>query len=216
MSTLHQPRTLKEEITNSIIHGIALAIGIGGIATLIVFACLRGTASHIVGCSIYGGTLIILFLSSTLYHGFQKPHKKRIFKIIDHCSIYLFIAGTYTPFTLVNLKGGWGWTLFGLIWGFAILGILSELFLKAKHRFLSSTIYLMMGWLVIIAIKPLFASMPLAGCLLLVAGGLSYTVGVIFYVNDKIPYFHSIWHLWVLAGSVFHFFSILFYVVPLK
>ena len=205
---------MKEEIANSITHGIGLALAIAGLSVLVVFACLRGSAWHVVSCSIYGSTLVILYLASTLYHSIQNPAAKRILKVFDHCSIYLLIAGSYTPFTIVSLRGGWGWTLFGLIWGMAILGIIFKTFHTGKYENFSLALYLFMGWLVIIAIKPLFSSVPLIGFLWMVAGGLFYTFGVLFYCLDRIPFFHTIWHLFVLGGSTCHFFAVLFYVVP--
>ena len=207
-------KRLKEEIANSVTHGIGLALAVAGLSILVVFACLRGTAWHIVSCSIYGTTLVVLYLASTLYHGVQKPAAKRFLKVFDHCSIYLLIAGSYTPFTIVTLKGGWGWTLFGLSWGLAILGIIFKTFHTGKYEALSTTLYLSMGWLVIIAIKPFFLSVPLAGFLWVIAGGLCYTFGVLFYCLDRIPFFHTIWHLFVLGGSTCHFFAVLFYVLP--
>ena len=207
-------QSFREEIANSVIHGIGLALGVAALSILVVFACKRGTSWHIVSCSIYGSTLVLLYLSSTLYHSFQNPKAKKIFKRIDHCSIYLLIAGTYTPFTLVNLRGSWGWTLFGIIWGLAVFGILFKIFHTGKFRFVSTLVYLAMGWLIIIAIKPLFSSMSLTGFLWLLAGGLSYSFGVIFYAFDRISFFHAIWHLFVLGGSVCHFFAVLYHVLP--
>ena len=172
MPKLNDKQSLREEITNSVIHGVGLALGVAGLLILVVLACKRGTSWHIVSCSIYGSTLVLLYLSSTLYHAFQNPKAKKAFKTIDHCSIYLLIAGTYTPLTLVNLRGGWGWTLFGIIWGLAVFGILFKIFHTEKFRFVSTLVYLAMGWLVIIAIKPLFISMSLTGFAWLLAGGI--------------------------------------------
>ena len=149
-----------------------------------------------------------------VYHAFQNPKAKKVFRTIGHCSIYLLIAGTYTPFTLVNLRGGWGWTLFGIIWGLAVFGILFKIFHTGKFKFVSTMVYLAMGWLIIIAIKPLLSSMSLAGFFWLLAGGLSYSFGVIFYAFDRISFFHAVWHLFVLGGSVCHFFAILYHVLP--
>ena len=214
MKNLVNRKSSREEIANTITHGVGLGFAIAAVSVLVVFASLRGTAWHIVSCSIYGGTLVILYLASTLYHWVQSPVAKRLLKIFDHCSIYLLIAGSYTPFTIVSIQGGWGWTLFGLIWGMAILGIVFKTFHTGKYEAFSTMLYLAMGWIVIIAIKPLFASIPLMGFLWIVAGGLLYTFGVLFYCLDRIPFFHAIWHVFVLGGSACHFFAVLFYVLP--
>ena len=214
MKNLADIKRFREEIANTITHGIGLGLAIAAVSVLVVLASLRGTAWHIVSCSVYGSTLVILYLASTLYHGIQRPAAKRILKVFDHCSIYLLIAGSYTPFTIVSIRGGWGWTLFGLIWGMALLGIVFKTFHTGKYEVFSTTLYLAMGWMIIIAVKPLFASVPLMGVLWVVAGGLFYTFGVLFYCFDRIPFFHAIWHLFVLGGSACHFFAILFYVLP--
>ena len=214
MHTLNHRQSLREEIANSTIHGVGLALGVVALAILVVLACVQGTSRHVVSCSIYGSTLVILYLSSTLYHALQNPKAKKVFKTIDHCSIYLLIAGTYTPFTLVTLRGGWGWTLFGIIWGLAVFGILFKIFHTGKYKFVSTIVYLAMGWLVIIAVKPLFISLSLTGFIWLLAGGLSYSFGVIFYAFDRISFFHAIWHLFVLGGSMCHFFAVVYHVLP--
>ena len=207
-------QSLQEEIANSITHGVGLALGIVGLSILVILAAVRGSSWHIVSCSIYGATLVILYLASTLYHAIQNPKVKRVLKIVDHCSIYLLIAGSYTPFTLVSLRGGWGWTLFGIVWGLAILGILFKVFHTGKYEFVSTMLYLAMGWLVIIAVKPLFSVISLVGFMWILAGGLSYSFGVIFYAFDRILFFHTVWHLFVLAGSICHFFAVLYHVLP--
>jgi len=205
---------LKEETINAATHGLGAVLGVVGLAVLVVMAALHGDAWHIVSCSIYGGTLVLLFTSSTLYHSFCDERVKHAFRIVDHASIYLLIAGTYTPFLLVNLRGGWGWGLFGVVWGLALAGIVFQIFFVDRFRLAQTLIYLAMGWLVVIAVKPLLANVPPAGLLWLLAGGLSYTVGAIFYLWKKLPYHHAVWHLFVLAGSVCHYFAILFYVIP--
>jgi len=177
-------------------------------------AALHGDAWQLVSCSIYGFTLLLLFSSSTLYHSFRSQQVKHIFRVIDHASIYLLIAGTYTPFVLVNLRGQWGWSLFGVIWGLALAGIVFQVFFVSRFRLLQTLIYLAMGWLVVVAVKPLFAHVPRAGLLWLLAGGLCYTVGALFYLWKRLPYHHAVWHLFVLAGSICHYFAILFYVLP--
>ncbi len=206
--------SLGEEIAHTITHSIGILLSIAGLAVLVAFSALYGSAWHITTCAIYGATLILLYTASSLYHGIPNPRAKRILRQLDHAAIFLLIAGTYTPFTLVNLRGGWGWTLFGLVWGIAIAGIILELALKGRYKRLSLALYLGLGWLVVIAIDPMLSSVETGGLLLLLAGGLSYSLGVIFYVWKRLAYHHAIWHLFVLAGSIFHFFAVLFYVVP--
>ena len=207
-------KKIKEEIANSVTHGVGLCLSIAGLAVLVILASLRGTPWHIVSCSIYGSTLVILYLTSTLYHSVQSSKAKQWFKILDHCAIYLLIAGSYTPFTLVHLRGNWGWTLFGLIWGVAVLGIIFKLFYTGKFERISVTLYLLMGWLVVIVVKPLLLTLGLSGFLWIAAGGLSYSFGVIFYWFDRIAFFHAIWHLFVLGGSICHYFAVFYHVLP--
>ncbi|PLY04540.1 MAG: hemolysin III [Desulfuromonas sp.] len=204
-----------EEIANSITHGFGMLLSIGGLAVLIAFAAQYGTAWHVTACSIFGATLILSYASSTLYHSIPQPAVKRVLKVIDHAAIYLLIAGTYTPFTLINLRGPWGWSLFGAIWGLALLGVTLKIVMLQRIRGISTAIYLAMGWIVIVAIKPMLHAVEPGGMLLLLLGGLSYSAGVIFYVWRRLPYNHAIWHLFVLGGSVCHYFAILFYVIPL-
>ncbi len=204
----------REELINSITHGAGLALSVAGLVVLVTLAALKGTAWHIVGCSVYGATLVLLYSASTLYHSMRSPRLKRFFRIIDHASIHLLIAGTYTPFTLVNLRGGWGWTLFGLVWGLAALGILFKIFFVGRFPIASTAVYLLMGWLVVIAIKPLLTLVPSGGLLWLLAGGLAYSAGVVFFAWEKMPYNHAVWHVFVLTGSICHYFAVLFYVLP--
>ena len=204
----------REELINSITHGAGLALSVAGLVVLVTLAALKGTAWHIVGCSVYGATLVLLYSASTLYHSMRSPRLKRFFRIIDHASIYLLIGGTYTPFTLVNLRGGWGWTLFGLVWGLAALGILFKIFFVGRFPIASTAVYLLMGWLVVIAIKPLLTLVPSGGLLWLLAGGLAYSAGVVFFAWEKMPYNHAVWHVFVLTGSICHYFAVLFYVLP--
>lgn len=204
-----------EEIANSITHGIGIVLAIGGLGVLTAFASLYGTAWHIVGCSIFGAALILLYAASTLYHAIQHPPAKSILRILDHSAILVLIAGTYTPITLVNLRGPWGWTLFAIVWGLALVGIVIEATSLRRYRAALIVLYLIMGWAVIAAVKPMLASVGSGGMTLLLAGGLAYTGGIVFYVWHKLPYNHAIWHLFVLAGSILHFFAILFYVIPL-
>lgn len=206
--------SVAEEIANSITHGIGTGLSIAGTAVLIVFASLNGDIWQVVSFSIYGSSLIILYLASTLYHSFRDPHIKHIFKILDHSSIYLLIAGTYTPFMLVSIRGAWGWTMFGIIWGLAFLGITFKAFFIGRFKKISLVVYIMMGWLVVIAFQPMMNNVPTGGLIWLALGGLSYTAGVIFYGWHSLKYHHAIWHLFVMGGSICHFFSILFYLSP--
>ncbi len=203
-----------EEVANTITHGIGIGLSIAGLVLLVVRAALYGDAWQVVSFSIYGTSLILLYSASTLYHGFQSKRAKEVLRIFDHSAIYLLIAGTYTPFLLVTLRGPWGWSLFGVIWGLALLGITFKIIFGAKYEIVSTTFYILMGWVVITAIKPLIAALPSAGLFWLVAGGLAYTSGVIFYAWEKLPFNHAIWHGFVLAGSFFHFFAVLFYLSP--
>ena len=211
MKKIPNDQSLGEEIANSIIHGIGAGLSIAGLVLLIVFASSHGDAWRIVSFSIYGTTLILLYLSSTLYHSFTGPRVKYFFRIMDHVSIYLLIAGTYTPIVLVGIRGAWGWTLFGIIWVLAILGIVIKACFMGRFSILSSVFYLLMGWMVVIAIKPMMTSLPSGFIVWIVIGGLSYTIGIIFFAVDKIPYNHVIWHLFVIGGSISHFFGMLFY-----
>ncbi len=206
--------TLGEEIANSITHGVGGLLAIGGLAVLTTFAALRGSAWHVVACSIFGATMVLLYTVSTLYHGIQHPRAKAVLRVLDHSAIFLLIAGTYTPFTLVNLRGPWGWSLFGVIWGLALLGIVFQIGLL-RRPVASVMLYIAMGWTVLVAMKPLVGAVAPGGLVLLVSGGLAYTVGIVFYAWRRLPYGHAVWHLFVLAGSVLHFFAILFYVIPL-
>ena len=206
--------SIREEIAHSITHGVGLLLSVIGLATLVVYSSLYGDVWHIVSCSIYGASLIVLYTSSTLYHAVTLPNLKRLLQKLDHAAIFLLIAGTYTPFTLVNLRGGWGWTLFGLVWSVAIAGMIMEVIVEKRYKRLSIGLYLGLGWLVMIAIGPMIDNVAPGGLILLLAGGLFYSLGVIFYVWKTLVYHHAIWHLFVLAGSAFHFFAVLFYVVP--
>ena len=205
---------IKEETVNAWTHGLGALLSLGGLFVLVFMAGRHGDAWHIVSCSIYGATLVLLFASSTLYHSFRNERVKHIFRIVDHASIYLLIAGTYTPFVLVNLRGKWGWSLFGVIWGLALAGIVFQIFFVSRFRIVQTLIYLAMGWLVVVAVKPLFEHVPRQGLLWLLLGGLCYTVGAFFYLWKKLPYHHAVWHLFVLGGSICHYFAILFYVLP--
>jgi len=200
-----------EEIANSITHGIGALLGISALVLLVVSASRYGDAWSIVSCSIYGSTLIFLYTASTLYHSFTGKRVKRIFRFFDHASIYLLIAGTYTPVLLVSLRGPWGWSLFGIVWAMAVGGIIAKITVTGTWDFLSTLVYIAMGWIIIIAIKPLLSAAPAGFVVWLCIGGISYTAGTVFYLWEGIPYNHAIWHLFVLGGSIAHFFGILFY-----
>jgi hemolysin III len=215
----HLPRALSnrvsiDELANSVTHGIGLALSIAGFVVLLVLSVTRGSAWQIVSCAVYGSTLVALYAASTLYHGIPVPSLKRILKILDHSAIYLLIAGTYTPFLLVNLRGGWKWPLFGIIWGLALAGILLKVWFVDHFKFLSPLVYLLMGWLGIVAFRSLLASVPRGALLWLLAGGAIYSIGVVFYASKRIPYAHTIWHIFVMAGSTCHYFAVLFSVLP--
>ncbi|WHI50995.1 hemolysin III family protein [Microbulbifer sp. MLAF003] len=203
-----------EEIANSVTHGVGALLAIAGLGVLTGFAALRGDAWHIVSSSVYASTLILCFLASTLYHAVSHIGAKAILRTLDHSSIFLLIAGTYTPFTLVTLRGPWGWWLFGIIWGLALLGLIIQFTPLKKIRALSITLSALMGWVVIAAIKPLANSLETGGLWLLVLGGLCYTGGIAFYLWRSLRFHHAIWHLFVLAGGILHFFAVLFYVIP--
>jgi hemolysin III len=209
-----QRYTLAEEMAHAITHGVGLALSVAALVVLVVFASLRGDAWHVVSVSIYGSTLVVLYAASTFYHAIPQSRAKRILRILDHAAIYVLIAGTYMPFTLVNLRGGWGWALFGVVWGLALLGVLLETVARTRLKALSLVLYLGLGWLVAIAVKPLLERVATGGLVLLLLGGLAYSGGVAFYAWRRLPYHHAIWHLWVLAGSVCHFFAVLLYVIP--
>lgn len=204
--------TLGEEIFNSITHGIGALLSIAALVILVVFAAIRGNAWHVVSFSIFGSTLVLLYLSSTLYHSFTKENVKNLFARFDHASIFLLIAGTYTPFVLTVLRGPLGWTLFGIIWGLAIAGVVIRSIYLTRFRKLMVGIYLTMGWLFLIAVVPMVRNLPSASTVFLFVGGGCYSLGVIFYAWRNLKYGHGIWHLFVLAGSIMHFFSI-FYIL---
>ncbi len=206
--------SLREDFANSITHGAGIILSIIGMCVLIAFASIYGNAWHVVSCTIYGSTLVFLYTASTLYHSIQLDKAKSVFRVLDHATIFLLIAGTYTPFTLVNLRGPWGWSLFGVIWGLAVIGILFQTTMLRKGAMVSVAFYVAMGWVVLVAIKPMLSFVDTGGLVLLLLGGVAYTIGVVFYAWRQIPYNHAIWHVFVLAGSAFHFFAILLYVIP--
>ena len=201
-------QTTGEEIANAVTHGIGAALSVAGLVLLVVFAAIRGDAWRVVSFSIYGSTLIILYLASTLYHSFTNIKLKRFFRTMDHISIFLLIAGSYTPITLVCMRGHWGWTIFGLIWALAVAGVVLKAFFMGRFEKMSIALYVAMGWLIIIAIKPMIQMVPPGAVMWLVIGGVSYTMGLIFYALKKMPYNHAVWHLFVLGGSVCQYMGI--------
>lgn len=205
-----RPQSRGEEIANSITHGIGVAFGIAALVILVVFAAQRGDVWGVVSFSIFGTTLILLYMASTLYHSFRDEKLKRFFKLMDHCSIYLLIAGSYTPIMLTAMRGPWGWTMFGIVWGLAILGVVFKLLFIGRFKVISVIIYLLMGWIIMIAFKPMVASVPPGMIMWLFIGGGCYTLGVVFYAWRTFPYHHAVWHLFVLGGSISHFFGVLF------
>lgn len=208
---LHSP---SEEIAHAATHGLGALLAIAGLVVMLVVAARSGDVWHVVAAAIYCSSLVLLYLSSTLYHAMPSSKAKRVLQAFDHGAIYVLIAGTYTPFTLVTMRGPWGWTLFGVVWGLALAGIAQELVFRRRFRWISLVFYLAMGWLIAIAAKPLADNLPSKGLFLIALGGLFYTAGIYFYVSRRVPYHHAIWHLFVLAGSVCHYFTILFYVMP--
>lgn len=201
-----------EEFANSVSHGLGFLAGAVGTPILLVHATERGDAALIIGTVVFCTTILLLYLTSTLYHALPAGRAKRLFRILDHSSIYLLIAGTYTPFTLGVLRGTWGWILFGTVWGLATAGIILKVLNKATHPIISTGLYLFMGWVVVIAADPLIAKVPTSGILWLLAGGISYTAGVAFFATDsRLRYGHLIWHLFVLGGTVCHYFAVLWY-----
>jgi hemolysin III len=208
-----RPQGTGEELANSVTHGTGAVLAAAGVAVLVTLAARRGTPWHVVGCSVFGASLVLLYLASTLYHAIPAPRARRVLRALDHAGILFLIAGTYTPFTLVTLRGPWGWTLFGIVWGLALLGVALELF--APHRrVIAVALYLLMGWTVVVAFRPLLAGLAANGVRLLLLGGVAYTLGVVFYAWRRLPYHHALWHGFVLLGSAAHFFAVLFYVVP--
>ncbi|MDX2005554.1 MAG: hemolysin III family protein [Meiothermus sp.] len=203
-----------EELWNTLTHGVGAVASVAAGAVLIVFASLYGNATQIVGASVFVAALVLLYTASAVYHGVLHPLWKRRLEILDHSAIYVLIAGTYTPFLLVTLNGPWGWSLFGVVWGLAVVGIGFKLFFTGRFELVSTLIYVLMGWLIVVAIQPLMASISAWGMAWLVAGGLAYTAGTFFYLNKKMRFAHPVWHLFVLAGSVCHFVSVWSQVVP--
>jgi len=209
-------RVFIEEIANSVTSGIGLILSLAGFAALVSLAFARGSRWHIAGCLVYGATLVTLYAASTLYHGFQNPRLKHIFRTADQVAIYLLIAGTYTPFMLINLRGVWGWSLLALVWTLALFGIGFKVVFADRYKAVTMALYLAIAWMAIIAVKPIFATVPLGGLAWIGAGGLAYMTGLAFFAWERLPFSHTIWHLFVLAGSGCHYFAVMFYVLPVK
>lgn len=208
------PGFLSTELANTLTHGAGLLFSVACLTLMVVWTSLNNGPRAIVACSVYGATLVLLYLASTLYHSARNPKARRALRAFDHASIYLLIAGTYTPFTLITLNNAWGWSIFGVVWGLAVLGVIFKLFYTGRYRAISLGIYLGMGWLSLIIIQPLLATLPVGGIWWLLAGGLCYTGGVGFYLWHSFKFHHAIWHLFVMAGSTCHFFAVMFYVLP--
>jgi hemolysin III len=209
-------RISAEEIANSLTHGLGLALSLAGLVVLVVVTALHGGVLSIVSCSVYGVTLVSLYAASTVYHVAWAPSWKRVLKIVDHSCIYLLIAGTYTPFMLVAVRGSWGWILFSVVWTLALGGIVFKLWFVDRYPVASTAFYLLMGWSVVIALKPLVQVVPAPALLWLLAGGVAYSAGVIFFAMPRVRYSHAVWHGFVLAGSIFHYVAILHYVAPAR
>lgn len=203
-----------EELANRFTHAIGAVAGLIGAIVLILLASRQHDNYRVVSACIYGASMVTFYCLSTVYHSVRKPYVRYVFRILDHASIYLMIAGSYTPFALVTLRGAWGWSLFGTVWGLGTVGAVMKIFTTHRLQYIGPILYIALGWIVVIALKPLSAALPAGGLFLLFAGGIAYTVGVIFYLWDRFPYNHAIWHLFVLTGSACHFFSIFYYVIP--
>jgi len=206
-----RPQSLGEEIANSVSHGIGLLAALAAFPVLVMAALRRGDVSGVVGASVFATTMVLLYLTSTLFHAFAENRAKRVFQILDHSAIYFLIAGTYTPFTLGVLRGAWGWTLFGLVWGLAVVGTVFTAFGGVRYTTFSTWVYLAMGWSILIAADTAWTLIPKWGIIWLFAGGMAYTVGAMFFMAERIRYFHFVWHLFVVAGSACHFIAVLRY-----
>lgn len=212
LSASKRARSRGEEIANSLSHGLGLIASLVAAPFLVLHAARQGDAGFIAGTSIFVATMALLYLASTLYHALPIGHAKRVFRVIEHSAIFLLIAGTYTPFTLGVLNGAWGWTLLGLVWGIAVAGVTLKALNRLTHPVLTTSLYLLMGWLIVIAAQPLSERVPASGLLWLLAGGLAYTLGVVFFALDsRLRYGHFIWHLFVMAGTACHYFAVLWY-----
>ena len=206
-----RPQSPGEEIANSVSHGLGLLAALAAFPVIVIIAHQRGDLLGIVGASVFATTMVLLYLTSTLFHALPECRAKRVFQILDHSAIYLLIAGTYTPFTLGVLRGAWGWTLFGLVWGLAVAGTLMKALGGIRYTTISTWVYLAMGWLVLIAAKPVWTLVPGWGLFWLLAGGIAYSAGAAFYMAERIRYFHFVWHLFVIAGTACHVIAVLWF-----
>ena len=204
--------SVREEVANCITHGAGVVLSVVGLTLMVVFASFSGDPWRIVSVSIFGASLVVLYAASTLYHAFSQPKIKNALRVFDHSAIYLLIAGTYTPFLLVNMRGPWGWSMLSVLWVMAAIGCVFKIFFVGKWNKLATLCYVIMGWMIVVAIKPTIESNPSIALLLMLIGGLFYTGGVIFYLWDRLPYNHAIWHVFVLGGSISHFFAIFFFI----
>lgn len=205
--------TRREEVANAVTHGFGAALSIAALVLLIVFAAWKGTAVHVVSFTIYGTSMLLLYTASTLVHSFPEGKVKNLFEVLDHSCIYVFIAGTYTPILFHIVKGALGWSLFGVVWGVAIAGVVFKSFFASRFLFTSTLLYIAMGWIIVIAWGPLVDNLAPGGLHLLITGGLLYTFGTVFYMWRSFPYHHAVWHLFVLGGSILHFFAILLFIL---
>ena len=212
MTEYKSPYSPKEELLNTISHGVGLVLSIPALIVLVIYANREGNIWHIVSFSIYGASMILLYLASTLYHAAKKPYLKKKLNVFDHSAIYLLIAGTYTPFALVTLNGTWGWSIFGTVWGIAAIGLVLKLFYTGRFNKISTLAYVLMGWVMVVAIKPLMDNLSAEGLFWLFIGGLFYTIGAALYLIKKLPFNHAIFHIFVLMGSVSHYIAVLYYV----
>jgi hemolysin III len=209
-----QGYTVGEEIANAVTHALGAALSVAGLTLMVAFAALWGDARCMASAIVFGVAMFLQYLFSALYHGIPQPRAKHVMKVFDHTSIYLLIAGTYTPFTLVTLRGDGGTLMFAIIWAIALAGVAAEAFWVYRPRWVTAVGFTAMGWIIVFLLKPLIARLPAAGFQLMLAGGLVYTAGTLFYVLKRVPYMHAVWHLFVLGGSVLHFFAVLLYVLP--
>lgn len=210
----HKRQSYAEEMANAMTHGVGLAMSVVGWIALVVLSALAGSGWDVAASAVYGGTLVFLYSVSTLYHSVRRPRTKYVLRVLDHVAIFLLIAGTYTPFTVVLMRDGWGWTVLALVWGFAIAGLLFKLF--SSHRFhpAATSLYLLMGWIGILFADPMSQALPTGALMFIAAGGIAYTVGVVFYGWHSLRYSHAIWHVFVLVGSICHYIAVAMYVLP--
>jgi len=209
---LHErPQSTGEEIANSVSHGVGLLLALAGFPVLVIATLRRGDLMEVVGATVFATTMVLLYSTSMLFHAFRQSRAKRVFQVLDHSAIYLLIAGTYTPFTLGVLRGGWGWTLFGLVWSMAAVGILFKALGGIRYNTVSTFVYLAMGWLVVIAAHTVWTLVPAWGIFWLFAGGIAYSAGAVFFLAERIRYFHFVWHLFVIAGTACHFIAVYWY-----